>query len=128
MRHQHYSQSASTVPRMEASWIAALISNLHRHAQLLDQDIIAEQERAQVFDRSHPAYPILARTLTARRDNLSATIAALTSDLPAFRRFAETTRPLVRVWAGAPGVRAGFCKRAPADLSLLPVLGVALMR
>jgi hypothetical protein len=77
MRHQHYSQSASTVPRMEASWIAALISNLHRHAQLLDQDIIAEQERAQVFDRSHPAYPILARTLTARRDNLSATISAL---------------------------------------------------
>ena len=77
MRHQNYSQSASTVPRMEASRIAVLISDLDRHAQLLDQDIIAEQERAQVFDRSHPAYPILARTLTARRDNLSATIAAL---------------------------------------------------
>jgi hypothetical protein len=59
------------------SWIAALISNLDRHAQLLDQDIAAEEERAQVVDRSHPGYPILARTLTARRDNLSATIAAL---------------------------------------------------
>jgi hypothetical protein len=60
MRHQHHSQSANTVLRMEASWIAALISNLDRHAQLLDQDITVEQERAQVFDRSHPAYPILA--------------------------------------------------------------------
>jgi hypothetical protein len=34
---------------------------------------------------------------------------------------------LVRVW---PAVRAGLCKRIgrPADLSLLPVLGVALTR
>ena len=39
---------------MDASWIAALISNLDRHAQLLDQDIAAEQERAQV---------LIARTL-----------------------------------------------------------------
>ena len=85
MRHQHHSQSASTVPRMEASWIAASISNLDRHAQLLDQDIAAEEERAQVFDRSHPAYPILARTLTARRDNLSATIAALEKRLASFQ-------------------------------------------
>jgi hypothetical protein len=70
---------------MEASWIAALISNLNRHAQLLDQDITAEQERAQVFDRSHPAYPVLARTLTARWDNLSATIAALDKRLASFQ-------------------------------------------
>ena len=32
----------------------------------------AKEERAQLFDPSHPAYPILARTLTARRDNLRA--------------------------------------------------------
>ena len=70
---------------MEASWIAALISNLDRRTQLLDQDIAAEEERAQVFDRSHSAYPILARTLTARRDNLSATIAALEKRLASFQ-------------------------------------------
>jgi ABC-type transporter Mla subunit MlaD len=70
---------------MEASRIAALISNLDRHAQLLDQDIAAVEERAQVFDRSHPAYPVLARTLTARRDNLSATIAALQKRLASFQ-------------------------------------------
>jgi flagellar protein FliJ len=85
MRQQHHSQSANTVPRMEASWIAALISNLDRHAQLLDQDIAGEEERAQVFDRSHPAYPTLARTLAARRDNLSATIAALEKRLASFQ-------------------------------------------
>jgi hypothetical protein len=77
MRHQHQYESANAIAPRQASWIAALISNLDRHAQLLDQDIAAEEERAQVFDRSHPAYPILAQTLTARRDNLSATIAAL---------------------------------------------------
>jgi hypothetical protein len=70
---------------MEASWIAGLISNLDRHAELLDQDIAAEEERAQVFDRSHPAYPIVARTLTARRDNLSATIVALEKRLASFQ-------------------------------------------
>jgi hypothetical protein len=70
---------------MEASWIVALIRNLDRHAQLLDQDIAAEEERAQVFDRSHPAYPILARTLAARRDNLSATIAALEKRFASFQ-------------------------------------------
>jgi hypothetical protein len=31
---------------MEASRIAVLISDLDRHAQLLDQDIAAEEERA----------------------------------------------------------------------------------
>jgi hypothetical protein len=70
---------------LEASWIVALISNLDRHVELLDQDIAVEEERAQVFDRSHPAYPILARTLTARRDNLSATIAALEKRLASFQ-------------------------------------------
>jgi len=59
------------------SWIAALISNLDQRAQLLDQDIATEEQRAGVFDPSHHAYPILARTLTARRDNPRATIAAL---------------------------------------------------
>jgi hypothetical protein len=33
------------------------------------------------YDRSDPAYPILARTLAARRDNLRDTIAALDQHL-----------------------------------------------
>ena len=77
MRHQHHPERANAVARMDVSWIAALIGNLDRRAQLLDQDIAAEEQRAGVLEVSHPAYPVLARTLTARRDNLRATIAAL---------------------------------------------------
>jgi hypothetical protein len=40
-------------------------------------DIEAEEERAQVHDVSDPAYPMLARHLRARRDNISMTITAL---------------------------------------------------
>ena len=77
MRHQHQHESANAIAPRQVSWIAALINNLDQRAQLLDQDIATEEERAQVFDPSHHAYPILATALTARRDNLRATIAAL---------------------------------------------------
>ena len=60
---------------MEASWIAALISNLDRRTQLLDQDIAA--------------YPVLAATLTERRDNLRVTIAALKKRLASLQGRAE---------------------------------------
>jgi hypothetical protein len=39
--------------------------------------LTATLERARVSDRRDAAYPILARTLAARRDNLKETIAAL---------------------------------------------------
>ena len=54
-----------------------MISDLDRLVRLLDCDITTEEERARISDRSEPAYPILARTLAARRDNLRDTIAAL---------------------------------------------------
>jgi hypothetical protein len=50
---------------------------LDRLVRTLDYDIAAEEERAQISDRSDVAYPILARTLAVRRDNLRDTIAAL---------------------------------------------------
>jgi hypothetical protein len=77
MRHQHQYERVNAIPPRQVSWIATLISNLDQRAQLLDYDIATEEERAQVFDPSHHAYPILATALTARRDNLRATIAAL---------------------------------------------------
>ena len=54
-----------------------MISDLDRLVRLLDCDITTEEERARISDRSEPAYPILARTLAARRDNLRDTITAL---------------------------------------------------
>jgi hypothetical protein len=89
MRHQHHSDSTNANVRREASWIAALISGLDRRSQLLDQDIAAEEERDQAFYPSHPAYPILARTLTVRRDNLRRPLPRWKSDLAFSRRFAE---------------------------------------
>ena len=44
--------------------------HLCRTIQILDIDILTEEERVRVFDVCDRAYPILARTLAARRDNL----------------------------------------------------------
>jgi hypothetical protein len=50
---------------------------------IANSDIAAEEEWAQVFERCQPEYPIRARMLAARRDNLMSTIAALERRLAA---------------------------------------------
>ena len=77
MKHQRHFERASDVAIREAAQISTMISDLDRLVRLLDCDITTEEERARISDRSEPAYPILARTLAARRDNLRGTIAAL---------------------------------------------------
>ena len=57
--------------------IAKLIADLTRTADILTADIEHEEERAGVRDFADPAYPVLARTLRVRRQNLRATIASL---------------------------------------------------
>ena len=57
--------------------IATLIGNLSRSAELLTVDIEHEEARAGVRDLADPAYPVLARSLRVRRDNIRATIAML---------------------------------------------------
>jgi hypothetical protein len=61
----------------EAARIWKMIGELDRTVRLLDCDITTEEERARISDRSASAYPILARMLGARRDNLKDTITAL---------------------------------------------------
>lgn len=63
--------------------IETLIANLSRSVELLNVDIATEEERARVKAVSEPAYPIIARQLRARRDNLNVTIAALKKRLEA---------------------------------------------
>jgi hypothetical protein len=75
MRHQRHFGSAT--PARDALQTKELIADINRVVQILDSDIAAEEEQASVFDRSRVDYPILARTLAARRDNLLGTIAAL---------------------------------------------------
>jgi hypothetical protein len=76
MNHQRRFDTSEAVPR-EAAQIRKVIVDLDRTVQILDCDVATEEERVRVSDRSDPAYPILARALAARRDNLRETIAAL---------------------------------------------------
>jgi len=57
--------------------IATLIEGLLRSVELLTVDIEHEEVRAGVRDLSDPTYPVLARGLRSRRENIEATIAAL---------------------------------------------------
>ena len=64
-------------PFQEMSRIETLVASLNRSVEILNADIETEEERARVTDVSDPIYPIVARQLRARRDNLQVTIAAL---------------------------------------------------
>jgi hypothetical protein len=57
--------------------IATLIESLLRSVELLTVDIEQEEARVGVRDLSDPTYPVLARSLRSRRENIEATIAAL---------------------------------------------------
>ena len=75
MKQQRHFGSAT--PARDALQTKELIADINRVVQILDSDIAAEEEQLSIFDRSRVDYPILARTLVARRDNLLGTIAAL---------------------------------------------------
>jgi hypothetical protein len=92
-KHQHHFGNGNIIALKEAARIGALIGDLDRLAQLLDYDIAAEEERAQVFTPADAAYPFLARTLAARRDNLRATIAVLERQLAGLQEPAEEFLP-----------------------------------
>jgi hypothetical protein len=57
--------------------IATLIGDLSRSVETLTADIEYEEERAGVRDLEDPAYPVLARSLRTRRENIRVTIAML---------------------------------------------------
>jgi hypothetical protein len=56
---------------------ATLIGSLSRTFELLTVDIEHEESRVGVRDVSDPTYPVLARSLRVRRENIGATIALL---------------------------------------------------
>ena len=77
MKRQRHFESSSGPSLREAVQIRTLIADLDRLVRIINCDIAAEEEYARVCDRSDAAYPMLARTLSARRDNLRDTIAGL---------------------------------------------------
>jgi hypothetical protein len=75
----------------QAEVLQYLIGDLERTVQILNIDICTEEERVRVFNSSDPAYPILAKTLTARRANLNDTIALLAQHLYAINETIPAT-------------------------------------
>jgi hypothetical protein len=73
----HKLHFGSATPAREALQTKTLIADISRIVQILDSDIAAEEEHARVYDRSQVEYPMLARTMAARRGNLLNTITAL---------------------------------------------------
>jgi hypothetical protein len=57
--------------------IATLIGDLSQTVAFLTADIEHEETRSGVRDLADPAYPVLARSLRVRRENIGATIASL---------------------------------------------------
>jgi hypothetical protein len=65
----------------QAALIQSIIDDLERTVQILHFDIYTEEGRARVFDEADPLYPMLARTLRSRAENLGVTIADLKNRL-----------------------------------------------
>ena len=76
MKHQRYFDPSDSALR-EVSQIATLIGDLDRRVRILECDVATEEQHAQVFDPRDSAYPVLARSLVARRENIKNTITAL---------------------------------------------------
>ena len=96
MKHQRHFENATA---REAAQTRTLIADLERIVQIIDSDIASQEEQAPVSDRSQADYPIVAKTLAARRDNLRHTIAALEQRLAAIEQSHES----VSAQHSAPG-------------------------
>jgi hypothetical protein len=84
MKHQlHFENAAAS---REAVQTRTLIADLDRIVQIINSDIAAQEEQTRVCDRSQAEYPMLARTLAVRRDNLRHTIAALEQRLATIKK------------------------------------------
>src|SRR5262249_51918268 len=70
-------QKQIELKRATAAKVRSLIEELERQAAGLDDTLSKVLEGARVRDPSDYAYPIEARTMGARRDNIKSTIAAL---------------------------------------------------
>lgn len=84
MNMHHRFETARTSTGREST-VRKMLSDLVLACQQIEADIATEEARAGIHDRSDTRYPILARSLHERHDNLKGTIAMLeervTSDL-----------------------------------------------
>ena len=89
MKRQYHFGNATHASLTEMARVSALIGDLDRRAQLLVCNIATEEELVRVSNRSDDAYPIAARILAVRRNNLKATISTLEQQLAGLKRTEE---------------------------------------
>jgi hypothetical protein len=77
MKHPCHFEANSQTTQREAAQISTIIRDLDRVVLDLDLEIKAEEVSSGVLDLSNFAYPIVSKTMVARRENLKVTIAAL---------------------------------------------------
>jgi hypothetical protein len=82
MKHRYHSGSPIDAASKEAAKVKPLIDELNRRIRILESDIAREEDVVGVSNPSNTAYPVLARMMTAQRDNLKQTIAVLERRLP----------------------------------------------
>jgi septation ring formation regulator EzrA len=95
MEQLHRFGSANQAAPEAAGRVETMIADLNRAVKFLDFDIATEEEREQVYDRANADYPMLARTIAARRENLKVTISILEArlaSLNAAASFAEVAK------------------------------------
>ena len=77
MANSYLPETLRETAAMNTLRVATLIADLSRSTAILTAEIEHEETRAGVRDVSDAAYPVLARCLRKRRENIGATIASL---------------------------------------------------
>jgi hypothetical protein len=77
MKMQCHFEIENEAASRETTQIRTMIADFNRTLQVLGHEISAEEERARVSDPTDIAYPILARVMRARRENLKVTVGLL---------------------------------------------------
>jgi hypothetical protein len=74
---QHHSGIAQDTALRQAALLRSMIGDLERTFQILPINICTEEKHLRVFDKADPLYPVPARTLKARSDNLKTMVTDL---------------------------------------------------
>ena len=107
--------------RRQVADIESMIADFRRKEAELDQQILAEQERAGISDVTHYAYPTFAKAAGDRRNNLLKSIAELAEQLEDAKEdlsqaFAELKKYELLHEKEQARVRADLAHREQADL------------
>lgn len=77
MNMQRHFENTYEAALRETAQIRTMVADFNRTLMVLDCEISTEEERVRVSDPADIAYPMLARVMTVRRDNLRVTVGLL---------------------------------------------------